>query len=202
MININAMGLACPLPVVNTLNVIRGLTGPETLEITVDNQIAVENLTRMATQKGFPVASVQTGDKAFTVTIQAGPVGQEGQDPQWVSCQSQQEKKIVVAISSATMGIGSDELGKVLLKGFIYALGQQEQLPKAILFYNGGATVTCTEGPSVEDLKALASRGVEILTCGTCLKHYGLEDKLLVGGVTNMYDIVERLTQADTVIKP
>ena len=87
------------------------------------------------------------------------------------------------------MGEGDEELGRILMKGFIFALTQQEHLPSAILFYNGGARLTCEDSASLEDLKNLASLGVEILTCGTCLNHYGLTDKLAVGDVTNMYVI-------------
>ena len=100
------------------------------------------------------------------------------------------------------MGEGSNELGKILLKGFLFALTQQEQLPKTVLFYNGGAAVTCEGSASLEDLKALQAQGVEILTCGTCLNYYGLTEQLRVGEVTNMYVIVEKQAKADLVIRP
>jgi len=87
------------------------------------------------------------------------------------------------------------------MKGFIYALSQLDELPQTILFYNGGATITTEESPSLEDLKSMEAQGVEILTCGTCLDYYGLKDKLAVGSVTNMYTIVEKLNQADKIIK-
>jgi selenium metabolism protein YedF len=108
----------------------------------------------------------------------------------------------VVAINSAKMGVGHDELGGVLIKGFIFALTQMDELPSAILFYNGGATLTTEGSTSLEDLKNLEAQGVEILTCGTCLNYYGLGDKLRVDEVTNMYAIVEKLTGADLVVKP
>ena len=107
-----------------------------------------------------------------------------------------------MAVTSATMGTGNDELGAVLMKGFLFALTQQDVLPTTILFYNGGATVTTEGSASIEDLKSLEALGVEILTCGTCLNYYKLADKLQVGGVTNMYEITERLTGADLVIRP
>ena len=114
----------------------------------------------------------------------------------------QGEKNIVVAISKDHMGEGEEALGKTLLKAFIFALTQQDALPKTILFYNSGAFVTSTEGPSIEDLKTLEAQGVEILTCGTCLDYYHRKEQLLVGGITNMYSIVETLEKADLVIKP
>ena len=108
----------------------------------------------------------------------------------------------MVAVSSDRMGSGNDELGKVLIKGFIFAVTQLDELPKTMLFYNGGATLTTEGSDSLEDLKSLEAQGVEILTCGTCLDYYGLKDKLAVGSVTNMYSIVETLAGADKIIKP
>ena len=89
------------------------------------------------------------------------------------------------------MGEGAEELGKTLLKAFVFSLTQQDKLPKTILFYNGGASLTCEGSPMLDDLKALEAQGVEIMTCGTCLNFYGLTEKLAVGSVTNMYTIVE-----------
>lgn len=88
------------------------------------------------------------------------------------------------------------------MKGFIFALTQQDELPSTILFYNGGAKLTCEDAPTLEDLKSLEACGVEILTCGTCLNHYGLTEKLQVGSVTNMYAIAEKMTQASLIVKP
>ena len=79
---------------------------------------------------------------------------------------------------------------------------QLDVLPKAMLFYNGGATLTAEGSDSLEDLKLLESQGVEIMTCGTCLDYYGLKEKLAVGTVTNMYSIVETMAGASKVIKP
>ena len=107
-----------------------------------------------------------------------------------------------MAIDSAQMGQGSAELGQALLKAFVFALTQQDRLPRTILFYNGGASLSCEGSPLLEDLRELEAQGVEIPTCGTCLNFYGLTDKLAVGSVTNMYSIVETLLAASSVIKP
>ena len=107
-----------------------------------------------------------------------------------------------MVVASDRMGEGNDELGKVLIKSFIFAVTQLEQLPKTMLFYNGGATLTTEGSDSLEDLKSLEAQGVEILTCGTCLDYYGLKDKLAVGGVTNMYSIVETMAGAGRIIRP
>ena len=100
------------------------------------------------------------------------------------------------------MGEGSEELGGVLIKGFIYALSQQDNPPETMLFYNGGAKLTCDGSECLEDLKELKNRGVKILTCGTCLNYYELSDKLAVGEVTNMYDIAEKMAGASLIVSP
>ena len=100
------------------------------------------------------------------------------------------------------MGEGDEKLGRTLMKGFIYALTEQDQLPETILLYNNGAKLSVEGADSLADLKLLESQGVEILTCGTCLNHYGLSEKLGVGSVTNMYVIAEKQMQATKIVKP
>ena len=212
MIQINAMGDACPIPVVKTIKALNELKEAQEVEVLVDNEVAVQNLTKMASGKNFPVRSrkVQEGQYQVIISADAGE-GKEkedtqnpdqGKQPQETACMGDSRRNTVIAISSDQMGQGDEELGKILIKGFIYALTQQETLPSAILFYNSGARLTCEETPILEDLKSLEAQGVEILTCGTCLNHYGLAEKLKVGSVTNMYVFVEKMTHAGLVVKP
>lgn len=210
MIKVNAMGDACPIPVVKTKNAIRELKGAGSVETLVDNEIAVQNLTKMANQKGYDVHSEKIGANEFKVTMTVSAEAAQAAAKSAVAAVEEENcpvtpaarKKTVVVISSNQMGTGKEELGKTLLKGFIYALSQQDELPSTILFYNSGAYVTCEESASIEDLKSLEAQGVEILTCGTCLNFYGLTEKLQVGEVTNMYVIAEKMTQADLIVKP
>ena len=204
MIKVNAIGDACPIPVVKTKNAIKELAGAGEVEVLVDNEIAVQNLGKMAKQKGYAFQSEKLGAAEFKVTMTVGESAEQQNvdDIPEVCAVPGHKKNVVVAINSAKMGVGHDELGGVLIKGFIFALTQMDELPSAILFYNGGATLTTEGSTSLEDLKNLEAQGVEILTCGTCLNYYGLGDKLRVGEVTNMYSIVEKLTGADLVVKP
>ena len=204
MIKVNAIGDTCPIPVVKAKNAIKELGGAGVVEVLVDNEIAVQNLGKMAKQKGYAFASEKLGAAEFKVTMTVGESAEQQNvdDIPEVCAVPGHKKNVVVAINSAKMGVGHDELGGVLIKGFIFALTQMDELPSAILFYNGGATLTTEGSASLEDLKNLEAQGVEILTCGTCLNYYGLGDKLRVGEVTNMYSIVEKLTTADLVVKP
>lgn len=224
-------GKQCPLPVVETKRALEAAGPGETVEVVVDNEIAVQNLRKMADHKGLEFRAEKTGEREFTAWVRtaesgkAGPAagaaaalagqvaGEPGAGagrtsgssegcPAPVCCPPAADGGIVAVISSGCMGQGDDTLGKLLMKGFIYALSQQEQLPRTVLLYNGGAFLSCEGSDSVEDLRELEAQGVEILTCGTCLNHYGLEGKLQVGGVTNMYEIAERMTGARLLVRP
>lgn len=194
MIKVNAIGDVCPIPVVKTKKAMQELQGADTIEVLVDNEIAVTNVSKMAKGMGANVTSEKLADKEYKVTIEV-----TGEDAACACCE---EENLVVVLSSDRMGNGNDELGKVLIKGFIFAVTQLDTLPKTMLFYNGGATLTAEGSDSIEDLKHLEEQGVEILTCGTCLNYYGLSEKLQVGSVTNMYTIVEKMAGADKIIKP
>ena len=194
MIKVNALGDACPIPVVKTKKAMQEAAEAETIEVLVDNEIAVSNVTKMASSSGATVTSEKVAEKEYKITIEmAGEAA---------ACEECAEENLVVVVSSDRMGAGNDELGKVLIKGFIFAVTQLDKLPKTMLFYNGGATLTAEGSDSLEDLKHLEEQGVEILTCGTCLNYYGLSEKLQVGSVTNMYTIVEKMAGADKIIRP
>lgn len=202
MLTVNAMGDNCPIPVIKTKKAMQALTGAETIEVLVDNEIAVQNVSKMAASAGGQVSSEKLGDKEFKITIQMESAPKTEENAEEAACVPDGRSNTVVVVSSDRMGSGNDELGKVLIKGFIFAVTQLDTLPKTMLFYNGGATLTAEGSDSLEDLKSLEAQGVEIMTCGTCLDYYGLKEKLAVGSVTNMYSIVETMANAGKIIKP
>lgn len=199
---VNAVGDQCPVPVVKATHALRDMKEPGVLEVHVDNEVAVQNLNRMAGGYKLGVKSEKVGEKEFVVTMDVKELVKiVAAEPEAV-CAPDARGSFLVAVDTDAMGRGDDKLGKTLIKGFLYAVSQLPQLPRTILFYNGGAKLTVEGSDSVADLKSMEAQGVEILTCGTCLNFYGLTDKLAVGGVTNMYDIVEHLANASKVIKP
>jgi selenium metabolism protein YedF len=198
---VNAVGEQCPIPVVKATKALSEMKEAGILEVHVDNEIAVQNVTRLAAGKGFKASSEKRSEKLFVITMEVTGLPAGSPEPE-AACIPDIRGNTVVAIDTAAMGRGDDELGKTLMKGFIYALSQLEELPKTILFYNGGAAIPTEGSVSVEDLKSMEAQGVEILTCGTCLNFYGLTEKLAVGQITNMYTIVEKLSGAAKVIKP
>ena len=204
---VDALGVACPGPVIMTKEALNGMT-EGTVTVLVDNEAAVQNVKKMAGHLGFTAEDHKKEEKKFEILISvsgaaAKPAEAAAEDPEEEENTEDEVKKgLLVAISSDRMGSGNDELGKVLMKGFVFALTKQDHIPEAVLLYNGGATLSVEGSESLEDLRDLESRGTEILTCGTCLNYYNIADKLAVGGVSNMYEIVERLEQAKKVVRP
>ena len=198
---LDARNMTCPLPVIESKKIIMSMKEGESLEVLVDNHIAVQNLSKMAAQKNFPVTSEKIDENNYIVTFSIGETTIEDAKEE-VPCYPDQKWDIVVVISSDKMGEGDEKLGRILMKGFIYALTELDVLPSTVLLYNGGAKLSVEGSESLQDLKTLESLGVEILTCGTCLNFYGISEKLGVGTATNMYEIAEKQMKASKVVRP
>ena len=201
---IDCMGMACPLPVINAKKAIEAFTEDGTLNIRVDNETAVQNLTRLGEHNGFVVTSTRDGDKAFTVTmaVVAGAGKQAAVPAETLSCRVPAAGGRVVVLSADTMGTGDEKLGRKLMKAFIFALTSQDETPAKVICYNAGARLTTVDADTIKDLKTLEAAGTTVMTCGTCLDFYGLKEQLQVGIVSNMYDIVEAQMSASLVIRP
>ena len=199
---IDCKGMACPLPVVNAKKAAEELCSGDVLTVLVDNEIAVQNLSRFAEHKGFRVSAEKKADQEYAVIMTVSGAAAEEAREEIACVMDSRRKGMLVVLSANTMGTGDPKLGTSLMKAFVFALTKQDQLPDTILCYNTGAYLTCEGADTLEDLKLLESEGVTVLTCGTCLDFYGLKEKLAVGGATNMYDIVERMENAAQIIKP
>lgn len=205
MHEINALEQACPMPVILTKRAMKKFPD-EDLKILVDNEIATQNLKKMANQLGYKTSVEKSGVSHYTVQLTKEETSNESlsqmieQVPSFSKKESEtKEQPYIVSIHSEIIGNGSEELGLTLMKSFFFALSEQEQLPEKIIFYNGGAKLTSKGSPVLQDLQAMASEGVEILTCGICVEFFELKDQLMVGEATNMYRIVELQSQYKTV---
>lgn len=191
MVKVDAIGQVCPVPIIMTKNALKDIEEGQ-IEVSVDNRISLENLQKMSKEMGYDYTVEESGD-IFKIVINKMRESVELRES---------EENTVVVIDSLHMGKGDVELGRILMKGFIYTLSEIEELPKTILFYNEGVKLAIEGAESLQDLKSLEERGVEILSCGTCLNFYGITEKLRVGSVTNMYTILEKQMKATRVIKP
>jgi selenium metabolism protein YedF len=108
----------------------------------------------------------------------------------------------VVYLNSTRMGRGDDSLGEKLLAVFLDTLGNFAPRVSHLVLVNGGVKLACAGSPVLEQLQNLASTGVVILSCGTCLNHFVIADRLQAGKVSNMMEIVEVLSGSARVITP
>lgn len=199
---IDARGLACPLPVVNAKKAAAEMTGG-VLTVLVDNEIAVQNLQKFAKQKGYAAEGRKLAAREYAVEIHISGAETAAPAEQAPVCSPDMRRGgMVVVLSANVMGTGEEKLGRALMKAFVFALTKQDVLPETIVCYNTGAYLSCTGADTLEDLKLLEAEGVNILTCGTCLDFYGIKEQLAVGSVTNMYEIVETMERASTLIRP
>lgn len=192
MKEINAMGHACPRPVIMTKKAIAEENLEEVL-VKVDNEIATENLSKMAEQLGFSadVNKISNAEYEVVMTKKDGVCSIMDIQPE--------TDEFIVVFSANELGLGEESFSKTLLNGFVYALTEQDRVPKYVICYNKGVELTTINEKTVEDLKTLEKKGTEILSCGLCLENYGLKEQLKVGTPTNMYRICELQIQYKTV---
>ena len=204
IIKVNAVGKQCPLPVIEAKKAIEEMKGKGIVEVSVDNEIAVQNLRKLAAHKKLESSDEKRSDNLYIVKIAVNNEGEEEKliEDEITPLPEIEKKNTVIVLGSNTMGNGSDELGEILMKGFVFALTKQSTLPQTVLLYNSGVKLASEGSDSIPDLKVLEEEGVEILACGTCLSYYELTEKLQVGSVTNMYEIAEKMTEAGFIVRP
>ncbi len=192
---LDCRGLACPAPVLQTKELIEQ-EHPNSLIVLVDNEAARQNVSRFLSTQHFEV-SVEEKEGQFRITGTHGgtpPV----EDPA-VSLDAS-EKKIMVMVGTDRMGVGDDELGRKLLFNFLKTLKEMGPQLWRLVFVNNGVKLTIEGAATLPILQGLATEGVMILVCGTCLDHFKLLEKKQVGETTNMLDIVTAMQLADSVV--
>lgn len=184
---IDCKGLECPKPVLETIKAIEQ-GGFETLIVQVDNLTAKENVTRLASSKNLS-SSFEAKPFGFEIRIKI--------DGDVVVASKKEEVKAegpIYVIKSDKLGEGEDELGKILMNGFLFTLTQTEPAPTRVVLLNSAVYLSTQVEEAVRHLKALKEKGTQIYSCGTCLNFYGLAEKLQVGEIGNMYDVVESIS--------
>lgn len=192
---IDCRGLSCPEPVLAAKKEI-DLKNPDSLMVLVDNRAAAENVSRFLNTRGYKV-SMSEADGIFTFSCRReGPPGRLAPAPE----KADGNRKIIVLVTSDTMGRGDDTLGSALMANFLKTLKEMGSELWRLIFLNSGVKLTVEDSPVLATLTDLQKDGVTILVCGTCLNHFGLLDRKKVGETTNMLDIVTAMQTADSVI--
>lgn len=197
---VNTTGLACPQPVVLAKQAIEASAH---VRVIVDNDTALENVKRMGTTLGCDVKAEKKNDGTFEIDLKRKAEAIVSKDDFDPSCSTTAPSgPFVIVCNEDKMGRGNDELGSVLMRAFLHTIAGQTQKPDVMIFYNTGVKLTIQGSDVLDDLKDLASTGVEILVCGTCLNYFEAKDKLGVGIVSNMYDIAGTMSKAGRLINP
>ncbi len=197
MKTVDCRGQSCPQPVLETKKALER-AGLEEVLVLVDNPGSEENVRRFAESQGY---SVTTAEEKGLFSIRIQKERATGRAKRVEEKRVQGEGDLVVFIDSDTLGRGSEELGKILMRSFLHTLAEADSPPTKVIFINSGVKLACEGSEVLEDIRNLFSGGVEILSCGTCLDYFRLKEKIQVGRISNMYEILDSLSQAGKILK-
>ena len=193
MITVNAVGKACPEPVIMTRAAVE--KGAAELEVLVDNAVAVSNVTRFLEGQGFRVQHQENGSEFKLTARREGSAVSADPAPR-----PQGKARLAVLVAGKTLGREDKELGEVLIKGFLGTLSKLETPPAVLALMNEGVKLALPDASTCDHLKDLERAGTKILVCGTCTNHFGVTERVGVGTVSNMFEILEAVTGADKVL--
>jgi len=196
---VDARGKLCPQPVVMTKK--EADNGELEITVIVDNETAKSNVLKFGSKLNYTTTTEDKNDGIYVYLnksdcVECNAIIAQNNDV----VQENREQKKGFVFGSDKLGKGSDDLGKTLMKSFIYALSEKKPYPNYLIFLNSGVKLTTRGSESLDDLKKLEDGGVKIVSCGTCLDFFEIKGKLEVGTVTNMYDIVDAIAESDNAV--
>lgn len=194
MKEVDARGIECPMPVIMAKRLAKA--GEEEFKVFVNEKVAVDNLNKMAKQVNYKTTVKEKENGEFELLFE-----KSDQEAQKESSVLMESEEYIVVFDADKMGEGDEEFSKKLIESFLVSLTEQDQYPEYVVCYNRGVFLTTERENTIEDLKKLEDAGVKVLSCGLCLDNYGLKEKLKVGKVTNMYEIVG-LMNSKRVVRP
>ena len=192
---IDCRDLACPEPVINTKKSLELLADDSILEVLVNSNASKENVIRFATNEGLSASDEIIEDGSIKITIVKGFACD-------IETSNEGDKFLNKVLFIKDDKVGDNELGSMLIVGFLKTILELPKLPKTILCVN--KAVLLTTAPEESDVigvfKMLEEKGVEIFSCGICLDFYKVSDDLKVGMVGNAYGTVEALLNSEGTI--
>jgi len=199
---VDTKGQLCPVPLIMTKKAMNEIGENESLLIIIDNDTSYKNVSRFLEEHKMTVSTKRNGNLYELTVNKTGHIPESTQAEDYCSKEDTKISNYVVAIQRNRLGDGAEELGTILIKGFVNTLPETTLKPKTIVFLNSGIFLALKDSPVLESLKKLENMGIEILVCGTCLDYYKKKEEQGVGKISNMYEILERLSHAGNVIYP
>lgn len=195
-VELDCRGLVCPEPVIRTKRALA--EGKKNLKVTVDNETARDNVSRFARTSGCAV-DISEIEGGFVLGITA--TGGTADESAAVEVETRARRSgSIILVTADEIGKGDRELGTTLMKLFLYACVEADEVPANMVFMNSGVRLVTENEETIAHIKTLEDRGVEIMVCGTCLDYYGLKERLAAGRVSNMYEIQTILLGADNLV--
>jgi selenium metabolism protein YedF len=196
---VDTRGELCPKPLIMTKKMLNTLKSGEEFQILTDNDTALSNLKMYLTDSNIKF-EVEKNSDHYLIKAVKSDISVVNQNAE-MYCSSSNPAYTIV-FRSNRMGVGEDELGEILIKGFINTLNNLESKPECLIFYNSSVLLTTNDSPVLPALKELSDGGCEILICGTCADYYKIKDQISIGCISNMLSICEKLTAAGKLIYP
>lgn len=190
---VDARKKACPQPVIMTKKEADG--GAEEITVIVDNETAKLNVTKFGSQLKYTVTAEDKEDGTYILLKKSAESKEQSEKISKI-----QDKNIGYLITTDKLGKGSEDLGRILMKSFLFTLSETKPYPDFLIFLNSGVKLATEGSESIDDLMKLKEGSVEIVSCGTCLDFFEIKSKLRVGSVSNMYDIVDMISNSTNTI--
>ncbi len=202
---LDTRGMMCPAPIIEVRKEIKKSNTGDQIEVLVDNDVAYSNLVNYLSELGIQTACSKK-DFVHTITftmLKADELASESSTTQAsIIADATKISDYAVVIKSDTMGEGDSRLGEMLLRGYLNALVETDNLPEYVALYNGGVKCAIEGTDTQAALSSLEAKGVRIVICGACVDFYELAEKIAVGEIRNMYKITEITSMASHVVYP
>jgi len=197
---VDVKGLKCPMPLIETKRALKELDDDETLKIIIDNDVSKKNVLRFLKDNNIS-ADVKKDNNVFELIInQKGQCIEDAPTEGYCHSEIKGDSDFIVVFAKNRIGEGSEDLGKMLVNGFLNTFKEMEKLPGKIIFLNSGIDLVLKGSPTIPVLEDFEKNGVELLACGTCLEFYDKVDEVAVGRVSNAYDILNATINASKIV--
>jgi selenium metabolism protein YedF len=197
---VDVKGQACPMPLIRTKKALKEISEGESLKVIINNESSMRNVLHFLEDNGIAAKMEKTGDIYEIYVNKQEEANLEQVDVNDYCDINYPPEDFVLVFSKNRIGDGAEELGKMLVAGFLNTFKEMERMPKKIIFLNSGVDLVLKDSPVVPVLKEYEQRGIELLACGTCLEFYDKLDEVAVGRVSNAYDILNATINAGKVI--
>ena len=199
---VDAKGLKCPMPLILTKRALLEIEQDETLEILIDNEISVKNVSRFLEEHHMQI-STENLDGLYRLTVcKTGVIAEQTRAEEYCETSTSDPSDYIISFQKNIRGEGSDDLGSRLIQLFINTLPDIDHKPHTMVFLNSCVFLTLKDSAVLEPLKRLEGEGVRILVCGTCLDYFQKKEELAVGIVSNMYEIMSLMSDTPKVLYP